>query len=198
MFHGVERALEKVVAGAAVALCEIGLMPKFDNQTIQLFIIAVAALAVVLQAIVLIAILLSVKKVANSIQAEIQDLRSAVAPLIFSSRDFFTRVAPKIEEFSTDVADIVHTLHTRTTEFDSTATVILERLQVQTVRVDGMFTGALDSIDRVGGYVSEAVSKPVRQLSALMAAAKAVVESLRASASQPHSTAGSGDEDKFV
>jgi hypothetical protein len=45
-----------------------------------------------------------------------------------------------------------------------------------------MFSNLLDTVDRAGGFVTEVVSKPVRQVSGVLRAAKAVVESLRGSA----------------
>jgi len=179
-------------------------MHNYDSQTIQLVIIAVAALAVVLQAIFLIAILISIKKATLTIHKEIQDVRSSIAPILINSRDFLTRVAPRIDSVSADVADITHILRVRIAALESVVAEILERVQRQTTRVDSMFTGALDSVERVGEFVSNAVSKPVKQVSALFASAKAIVEVLSAPAPHiqsppgPDNPTGSHNPDKFV
>lgn len=173
-------------------------MPKVDSQTIQLIIIAVAALAVVMQAIVLIAILLSLKKATRSIQAEVKELRSSVTPLLFNLRDFLTNVAPKIEATTYDVAEIVHGSKTKIAMLEITVSDILARLHRQTSRVDGMVSSMLDSVERVGDYVSVAVAKPVRQISALLASGKAIFEALSAPAPQAHPAAHSADEDNAV
>jgi methyl-accepting chemotaxis protein len=188
-------------------------MQSIDNQTIQLVIIGVAALAVVLQAVVLIAILIALKKAATSMHRDIQELRISVLPVLTNSRDFLTRVAPKIESTTNDVAEIVHTVREKTIVLESTVTAILdraqrqsaqldgmmtsvlERTQRQTVRVDGMVTSALDSVDKVSGFVSNTVSKPVRQISAFVAAARAVVHSLNETAPHSPSAPGPGDHD---
>jgi uncharacterized protein YoxC len=209
-FSEVESAFRKVVAGAAFALREINLMHNFDSQTIQLVIIAVAALAVVLQAVFLIAILISIKKATLTIHKEIQDVRSSITPILINSHDFLTRVAPRIESVSADVADITHILRVRIAGLEIVVAEILERVQRQTTRVDSMFTGALDSVERVGEFVSNTVSKPMRQISALVASAKAIVETLSAPAPRhqsstasddptgPHNPTGSYNPDKFV
>jgi uncharacterized protein YoxC len=203
-FSGVNNAFRKVVAGAAFALREINLMHNYDSQTIQLVIIAVAALAVVLQAIFLIAILISLKKATLTIHKEIQDVRSSIAPILINSRDFLTRVAPRIDSVSADVADITHILRVRIAALESVVAEILERVQRQTTRVDSMFTGALDSVERVGEFVSNTVSKPMKQISALVASAKAIVEVLSAPAPHiqsppgPDNPTGSHNPDKFV
>ncbi len=163
-------------------------MHNVDSQTIQLVIIAVAALAVVLQAIVLVAIVISVRKTTLTMQAEIHELRASVAPILLSSRDFLTRVAPRIESVSADVADITHVLRVRIDTLESVVGEVLERVQRQSARVDSMLTGTLDSVDRAGAFVSNAVSKPVKQVSALFASARAFVEVLSAPAPRTHSS----------
>ena len=149
------------------------------DQTIQLFIVAIAGLAVVMQAVVLLAIFFSLKKVASAVQTEIADLRSAVVPLLRTSQDFVTRVAPKIEMTTTDVAVMVHGLRVRTSEMEVSTAEILDRVQRQTARIDTMLTGILDALERAGAIVGVAVDKPVRQLVGVMAAIRAVVETLR-------------------
>jgi hypothetical protein len=62
----------------------------------------------------------------------------------------------------------------------------VDRVRRQTNRLDKMFTGVLDSVDKAGAFVADAVSKPVRQISGLLASLKAIVESLRNSAAPAH------------
>jgi len=121
---------------------------------------------------------MSVRKAAHSIQEEIKELRASVMPVIFSTSEFITRVAPKIETTTHDVAEIVQGSKVRIAALESTVNEILTRLHYQTARIDGMVTDALDTVDRVGGYVTETVAKPVRQISGLVAAAKAIVDAL--------------------
>jgi hypothetical protein len=149
------------------------------DQIIQLIIIAIAGLAVVMQAVILLAIFLGVKKAVGTIQAEVTDLRTAVVPLLKASQDFLTRVAPKIETTTTDVSEMIHVLRVRTAQVESSTGEILDRVQRQTARIDTMLTLVLDSLDRAGGYVAGVVDKPVRQLAGAVAAIKAVVETLR-------------------
>lgn len=173
-------------------------MPVLDNQTIQLVIIAIAALAVVMQAIVLFAIYANLKKATRSLGEQIDDLRSTVTPILVNAGEFLTRVAPKIEETTTDVAEILHGLRERGAEVEGTAADILGRVQRQTVRLDGMLSGVLDSVDRAGGYVADVVEKPARQLSGILASVKAFVESLRASAPEARPKPGSTETETTI
>jgi hypothetical protein len=64
-----------------------------------------------------------------------------------------------------------------------------------------MLSHVLDTLQRTGDFMTDAVNKPVRQFSAILASVKAVVESLRsgapASRSQANQTPRS-DNDMFV
>lgn len=182
-------------------------MPKLDNQTILLAFAAVIALAVLLQTIFLLAIVFAMRKVAGSIREESENLRSAIMPIIFDTRDvlastrdtlastqvtltnaqgflvnaqgFLTRVSPKIEATAGDVAEFTRTLRTQASEMQASTQEIMERVRKQSDRVDGMISNFLDTVDYAGGFVVNVVSKPVRQISGVLRSAKAIVESLR-------------------
>jgi hypothetical protein len=63
-----------------------------------------------------------------------------------------------------------------------------------------MLTNFFDAVDRTGVFLTDCVNKPMRQLSALLASAKAAVESLRSSApaSRAQQNHVPGDNDLFV
>jgi uncharacterized protein YoxC len=156
-------------------------MPKIDNQTIMLAIVAVTALAVLLQAIILLAIFLSVRKAARSFKEQVEELRSTVMPVVNNTRDLIARVTPYVESTVYDVATMAHGLREQTEQMETTAKNMLERLRKQSSRVDAMLSSVLDAVDRAGVFLSNTVSKPARQLAGVLASIKAVVESLRAS-----------------
>jgi uncharacterized protein YoxC len=185
-------------------------MPKFDDQTIALACIAIIALAVVLQAIVLLAIFLGLRKAIVSIREQVEDLRSSVLPavdntkelvdrslvLVDQTRQLITRLAPKAESTVSDLARVARGVRNQIEAVEFTGKDILERTRRQTERVDAMTTEALDHVDQAGRYVAEKVGRPVRQLAGILAAAKAIVESLRGSAKAPSRAASYYDEEE--
>jgi hypothetical protein len=155
-------------------------MPKLDPQTIMLAFVAVTGLAVLLQTILLLAIFITVRKTAVSLQNQFEDLRSALMPVIYNTRELFTRLEPKISATVDDLAAIADGLRTQSVEMQASVSEILDKFRHQTVRLDNMFSSLLDSVDRAGGFVADVVSRPVRQISGLLASVKAIAESLRA------------------
>ncbi len=156
-------------------------MPKLDNQTMMLAIVAVTALAVLLQAFILLAIFVAVRKAARSLKEQVEDIHSAAMPIINNTRELLTRVTPYVESTVFDVATMAHGLREQTVQVEVTAKDILERLRKQSSRVDAMLSSVLDAVDRAGSFLTDAVSKPARQLAGVLASVKAVVESLRSS-----------------
>jgi methyl-accepting chemotaxis protein len=180
-------------------------MLKLDNQTILFALAVVIGLAVLLQTFILLAISITLRKATSSIRNEIGSLRSSLMPVIYDTQELLassretlvsaqefvvnaqgllTRVSPKVEGAVGDVAEIASGLRAQTAQMHSSVMEILERVRRQTNRVDGMVTGVLDTADRAGGFVNDVVSRPVRQISSILAAAKAVIESLRGHGAQ--------------
>jgi len=180
--------------------CEITIMHNFDNQTIELALFALIALAMVVQAFVLLAAFLAMRKAARSVNDKIEEVRSSVMPLIETSRNLFTKLAPKIESATDDVAAIAHSVRTQSAEIQAAASDIMSKAQAQAGRLDAMITNVFDAMDRAGGFVADCINKPMRQLSALLAATKAALESLHTAvpASRSQSNRASGDGDMFI
>ena len=175
-------------------------MPKLDTPTIQLALVAMVALAMVIQAIVLLAALSALRKLAKSIREEIEDLRSTVMPVIENTRDLIARIAPKIEATTSDLAVLTRALRDQTADVQSAADEIVARVRRQASRIDTMLSSVLDAVDRANAFMADTVAKPMRQLSAFLASAKAVVESLRSTegASRADANRASSDNDLFV
>jgi methyl-accepting chemotaxis protein len=180
-------------------------IPNLDNQTILLALALLTGLAMLLQVFILLGIFISMRKAAGSIQKEIGSLRASIMPVIFDTQEilassrntlvstqalvanaqgFLTRISPKVEAAISDVAEIANGLRAQTAQVQSSIQEIVERVRLQSIRVDNMVSGVLDTADRAGGYVTDVVARPVRQISSILAAAKAIIESLRGSRAQ--------------
>ena len=168
-------------------------MTRLDNGTLLLAFVALTGLAVMLQAGVLLAIYVAMRKAGRFIEEEVEGLRSAVMPvlretqdmladsreLLAQARESFERVAPKLEVTANDLAEVAHVLRVEGIQMQSSVHEILERIRRQSVRVDGMLTDLLNSVDRTGVFIANSVSKPIRQINRVMGTVRAVVDTLR-------------------
>ena len=154
-------------------------MPKLDQQTIQFILVVAVAVALVIQTIALVAILFIMRRLAKSVRKDIEQMRATVLPIIADVRELVARVKPRIEETTLDITVLIHALRDQTADVQSAADDIIVRARRQASRIDSMFSGVLDAVDRAGTFMADTVSKPMRQFSAFLASAKAVVEALR-------------------
>jgi|HubBroStandDraft_1064217.scaffolds.fasta_scaffold327283_1 hypothetical protein len=174
-------------------------MSNLNSQVILLVIAGLVALALLLQGFALLAIFLGLRKAASSLREQLDDVRGSVMPFYKDAREIFVRVAPQIEQTTTDVAALTHSLRTQSDDLQSVTAEILKNTRRQAVRIDSMATNVLDAADRAAAFTSDAVVKPIRQISGVLAAVKAVVDVLRSSnGTRPRPNSRPGDPDMFV
>jgi uncharacterized protein YoxC len=183
-----------------------------SHDMIELACIAVGALALLMQAIILLAIYLGMSKATKSLKQDFEDMRSSAMPILDNTREILVRLSaltpkvealiPKVESTVTDAADLARRYRAQMVDVEATMEDILGRVRKQTIRVDGMFSDTMDTVERASVFVTETVSRPARQLSGLLAGLKAIVESLRTSgpaANGAYREQGSHDDtDMFV
>jgi uncharacterized protein YoxC len=176
-------------------------MEHFDPQTLQIVVAGVVAGTLLLQVILLIAILAGVRKAANAVREDINEIRDSVTPLVTQTQELLARVGPKIDATATDLAAFTRALRIQTASVQTTVIEISESARQQAGRIDGMVTSVLDNTERAATMVNDAVSKPLRQLTGALAFLGAVVETLRAPqvhAPKPPGEPTHGDSGMFI
>ncbi len=181
------------------------LRPSMNNEIIQLACIAVIALGVLVQTILLLAMSLGMRKGLTALKDQVEDMKSSVMPTVEKARalieetsGFITRVGPRVESTANDMAAIAGTLRAQAVEVEVAVGEILEKVGKQSSRIDTMFSETLDAVDKASSFVVQTVGKPVRQLSGLVAGVKAAVDSLRTNGHPVRERAVREDKDLFV
>lgn len=168
-----------------------------NTQTILIVFVALTGVAVLLQAFVLLAIYLSLKKTAKSVSDVSEDFKTTVLPLVHSTRELMERLSPQIVTVSEGLADLTEILHKETKGVRVSLSEIMERVSRQTKRLDGMLTTGLDTVEKTAEVIETAVAKPVRQANGVFAAIKAIIETYRAPL-PPRQPTYDPENDQFV
>jgi uncharacterized protein YoxC len=168
------------------------------HETIELAFVVIAALALLSQTIILLVVIAGAAKAAKSLKEEINELRSSVMPIVHTTRDLVDSLSPKVDKTVADIADIAHSVRKQAIEFEAVTAEVLTRVRHETGRIDTMFSGTLDAVDKAGQFVTHAVSKPVRQISGVLASLKAILEALRNPEPPYHHNGTRDDKDLFV
>jgi hypothetical protein len=159
-------------------------MVSSTETTILIFFVALTGIAVLLQACVLLAIYLSLRKAARSMTEAAEDLKTTVIPMTHSARALLDRITPQIITVSAGLADLTELLKKESKGVSASASEIMERVNRQTKRLDEMLTIGLNAVEKAGVVVESTVAAPVRQINGIMAAIRAVIETYRSTPSR--------------
>ena len=157
-----------------------------NTQTILTIFVALTGVAVLLQACVLFAIYVSLRKTAQSVQQATEDLKATLVPMVHSTRELMERITPQVVTISAGLAELTEALHKESkgvrvsvAEIRVSVAEIMERLRRQTQRLDSMLTTGLNTVEKAGSILEATVAIPVRQANGILAAVKAVIETYR-------------------
>lgn len=168
------------------------------SDSVLLVFVAVTGLAVLLQAVVLLAIYLAMRKTSSMLQQQVDNLRDSVMPLVTSTHKLVSSVGPNIDAVAKDLAEISKGLRVQSAEFQTLTSDILARAERQSVRLDAMCTSALDTVGRAGNVLVDTINVPLRQISGMAAFARAAIGAFRSTPPQPRPTHAAADKDMFV
>jgi uncharacterized protein YoxC len=169
-----------------------------NHDTLLVIFVGLTAVALVAQAMVVVGGFFAIRKAIKKLHAEVTEVRGTVTPLLHKSREIVDKVSPRVDSISRDVADLVRRAREQGEDVQATTNDILGRVNRQTSRVDSMFTSAFDTVEHAGNVVADSVSGPVRQASAMLAAARAFVNVLTKGKQTEDDGRVAADQDMFV
>lgn len=147
-----------------------------DTNTLLIIFVGLTGAAVLLQAGVLFAIYISVRKTAEVVNKATEDLKTTVIPMAHSTHELLKNITPQIISISTGLSELTELVHRESKGVSLSVAEISARVNRQTARLDGMLTHGLDAVERTGSLVESTLAKPIRQANGIAAAAKAIVD----------------------
>lgn len=166
------------------------------TNAVQLAFTIVTALAVLMQAFVLLGMLIALKAALGRLDQVTTKAEEHALPALETARHLLEEVTPKLKVAAQNVMELSETLRTRTATVSDTVDDLLKKAEGQVDRVDEMVTGTLDSIAHATATVQKAVVTPVRQVSAILSGLRVGFDVLRSR--NHHTTPAPADGDQFV
>ena len=130
--------------------------------------IALTGIAVLLQAGVLIAIFVVLRKTSTNMEALANEVKTKVLPTITQAEALLTEIRPRVEAIAEQVQETTTLVHNQVERVDATIHDVVDRARLQIIRTDELFTRTLDRVERTSDIVQKTVVSPVRQISGLM------------------------------
>jgi hypothetical protein len=165
---------------------------------VQAFII-IAAVAIVVQMTVLVAMFLQLKTSMQEFTRIANDLQGRVDPILLRVNRILEDSEERISSVMGDTAEITRIARGQAQKVDRVITEALERLRIQVIRADQILTGALEVVDEAGTKFRNTLWGPIRQASAVMKGIKVGLDMLRRQQdNKPESDPVSQDEELFI
>ncbi|HTV82695.1 MAG TPA: hypothetical protein VME18_08590 [Acidobacteriaceae bacterium] len=156
---------------------------------------ALVAVAVLIQAGLLLGILIAMKASLKRIEKIAAMAEEQAIPALTTAKNLLDSVSPQLKAAADNVAAASETLRTQADHVNDTLDIVLRRTEAQAERVDEMITGTLNTFADATAAVQRTVNGPVRQISALLSGIRAGLDVLRGRERQAHAAA---DGDHFV
>ena len=155
-------------------------------DTILIWMVVMFGVSVLLHIGVLLGLWLGMNKAVKQAKQYAEQMEVKVLPVLASTHEvlqqtksLITRLEPKLEAAATDLSDITRMAREETAHISTSANEIADRFRRQAERVAQMTDTALDGVERASHLINSAVTTPVRQASGVIAAARAVISTLR-------------------
>jgi hypothetical protein len=156
------------------------------------FFSIVAAVALVVQVVILTALFFQLRRTTENVNRLVNDLQSRVGPMLTRVQILLEDTQPKISSMVNDASHIVYLARGQAQKIDRVFTDAADRLRGQLVHADRILTGTLEAVEEAGSQFKHSFWRPVQKASALVQGIKVGLDLLRSRRSR--GSRSSGDE----
>jgi hypothetical protein len=147
-----------------------------DNFT-PIFI-AVTGAAVVLQAGILVAMYLAMRKSTARMEALANEVKTKALPALETAQTMLAELRPNLQVITENLAEATTLVRSQVERVDATVNDLVDRSRLQIIRGDELLTRTLDRVEATSELVHKTVVSPVRQFSGLIQGITAGIEFL--------------------
>jgi hypothetical protein len=140
--------------------------------------VAVTAAAVVIQAGILVALYVAVRKSSSRMEALATEVKAKVMPTADAAQSMMLELRPKIDTIATNISETTTVVRGQLERIDATVSDVVDRARLQVIRADELLNRTMDRIEETTDVVHRTVVSPVRQLSGIIQGVTAGLEFL--------------------
>lgn len=165
------------------------------NTTVFIFVI-VAAVAIVVQMGILLALYLGMRKASSRVEGIAGRLEQQALPLLTTASAILEDAQPKIAEITSNLAESSATVRAHVSQVAEATGEIVERARLHALRVDEFVGDAMGKIETASQILETKVLSPVRRVQAIVQAVNAGLGVLRSSRSRRKSGRAGAEQDE--
>lgn len=140
--------------------------------------IALTFIAVLLQAGVLLAMYIAMRKSSERMEALAGEVKAKVLPTVEQAQEILTEMRPKFGVIVDNLESATTVLRSELERVDATVNDVVDRARLQVIRADELLSRTLDRVEQTSDMVQRTVVSPVKQLSGLMQGVSVALEFL--------------------
>ncbi|MBZ5614466.1 MAG: hypothetical protein LAO23_10685 [Acidobacteriia bacterium] len=146
------------------------------NDTLLGIFIAVTAVAVVVQAGILVGLYVAVRRSTAKMEALAAQVTSKALPTMETVQAMLVEMRPKLDVMTVNLSESSTLVRNQLGRFDATLTDALDRTRLQVIRADELLNRTMDKVEETSDAVHKTVISPLRQVNGLMSAISTGVE----------------------
>lgn len=167
--------------------------------------IGLTAVAILMQAAILFALYLTVRKTTTRMEALAGEFKTKTLPTVETAQAMLVDLRPKIDQIVGNVTNIAGTaeesanrVRFQVARIDETMNDVLDRARLHVIRADDLVGRTLDKVEDTTEKVHRTVLSPVRQLSGLMQGLSAGFETFLGQRRRSRSDLGVPQDELFI
>jgi len=169
-----------------------------ENTNLLTAFIAVTAAAVVIQALILVAMYLAMRKTSARMEALADEVKNKILPTTEMVQSMLVELRPKVERAISNVSESTTMVRAQMERIDSLVTDVVDRTRLQVIRADELVNSTLDKVEATTDMVQRTVVSPVRQISGIFHGVTAGLEFLVGGKRRPRNGASVPQDEMFI
>ena len=149
-----------------------------ENANLLILFIALTAVAVVIQAGMLIGMYLALRKTSAQVETLASEVKTKILPVAETTHSMLTELRPRLDDILRNANESSMIVRTQMQRLDAAISDVLDRTRLQVIRADELVSRTLDRVENTTEMVHQTVVSPVRQLSGLVQGLTAGLEFL--------------------
>ncbi len=149
-----------------------------DNSGLLLAFVIIAAVAIVIQASILVAMFVVLRKSATKMEALAEEIKMKVVPTMNTVQAMIVEYRPKIDTVIENVQQSSTMVRDQMARLDEATTDFLNRSRLQVIRADEIISRGMDRVEQTTETLQRAVTAPVKKVSGVVHGVSAGLEYL--------------------
>jgi len=145
------------------------------GNLVSLFII-VTAIAVVIQAGILVGLFLAVRQTSKRVEILATEVKTKALPTMETAQAMLVELRPRITDIVANVDQSARMARAQMERLDATVSDVVDRTRLQVIRADELVNRTLDRVEETTDLVHQTVISPIRQLAGLLTGLSAGLE----------------------